>query len=193
MLKRGLVCAAWLAGCAAGTAAQKPARLPVTLQDLTVPQARLPAGCSLAPIAAATDHDVARGGLWAGLPIPTNPWIGTERRLVATIRSRIDGPPRAPDGPPLAGRAASRYFLQSADGVEEAYAAIYRQPEPELIVVYALRFAVAGKDVDRPRYEIGPKVQTAPRIEFGPITVVVSGERGECSYAVESYLRSLDR
>jgi len=42
-----------------------------------------------------------------------------------TIRQRVEGPAPQPDGPPLDRRTASRYFLALADGVEEAYAALF--------------------------------------------------------------------
>jgi hypothetical protein len=148
------------------------------MAELTVPQDRLPPGCELAA-SSFKNGGRGTGGFWPGLPIPTNPWTGTERRMVATIRSQMDGTP---------------FSLPLADGVEEAYAAIYSQGDQESIVVYALRFAgTAAGPAQPPGYESGPVVQRVPRIQVGPITVVLSGERAECSYAVESYLRSLAR
>jgi len=48
---------------------------PISMNDLTVPQDRLPAGCTLSPTASVRlDGNRVRGGLWAGLPIPINPW-----------------------------------------------------------------------------------------------------------------------
>jgi hypothetical protein len=98
----------------------------------------------------------------------------------------MDGPPLEPDGPPLDRRAASRYRLLLADGVGEAYAAIYvMQSDPTPIVVYASRFTATA----RPFYRSRP----APnhRVEIGPLDVVVSGDDGQCFHAVEAYLKSL--
>jgi hypothetical protein len=160
---------------------------PVSMNDLTVPQDRLPAGCTLSPTDSVhLDGNRIRGGLWAGLPIPSNPWTGTDRPIIASIRERMDGPPVQPDGPPLDRRAASSYRLLLADGVEEAYAAIYlMQSDPTLIVVYASRFAATR----RPFYH--SRAASNHRFEIGSIDAVVSGDGGQCSLAVEAYLKSL--
>ena len=174
------------ASCAAHGVVQTVLPRPVTMKDLTVPKERLPAGCSLSPVAEVVVGNRGRGGLWADLPIPTNPWSGTDRMVVASIRERMDGPTLVPDGPPPTAREVSRYRLQLADGVEEAYAAIYlMQSEPKLIVVYGLRFAAAG----RPFYP--PRKASSHRFEIGPLDVVVSGDGGQCSQAVEAYLKAL--
>jgi hypothetical protein len=160
---------------------------PVSMNDLTVPQDRLPAGCSLsARDSVQLDGNRIRGGLWAGLPIPSNPWTGTDRSIIASIRERMDGPPQEPDGPPLDRRAAARYRLGLADGVEEAYAAIYvTQSEPTLVVLYASRYAATERTFHPSR--------TVPnhRFQIGPIEAVVSGDGGQCSQAVVAYLKSL--
>lgn len=105
-------------------AAQSVLPRPVTLHDLTVPTDRLPTGCALSPAASLPlDGKRVRTGLWAGLPIAMNPWTGTDRPLIASIRERMDGPTLTPDGPPPTARELSRYRSRLADGVEEAYAA----------------------------------------------------------------------
>jgi hypothetical protein len=162
-------------------------RRPVSMNDLMVPQDRLPVGCTLSPTASVhLDGNRVRAGLRAGLPIPSNPWIGTDRLIIASIRERMDGPPLVPDGPPLDRRAASSYRLLLADGVEEAYAAIYlMQSDQKLIVVYALRFTATK----RPLYP--SRAAFNHRFEIGSIDAVVSGDGGQCSLAVEAYLKSL--
>jgi hypothetical protein len=159
----------------------------VSINDLMVPPDRLPAGCTLSPSDSVhLDGSRVGGGLWAGLPITSNPWTGTDRSIVASIRERMGGPPLEPDGPPLDRPAASRYRLLLADGVEEAYAAIYStQSDSTPIVVYASRFTPTA----RPFYRSRP----APnhRVEIGPFDVVVSGDGGQCFQAVEAYLKSL--
>jgi hypothetical protein len=70
-----------------GSGAQKP----VALSDLTVPQERLPAGRSI------------------DLRVEANPWIGTDRSVVASIRERVDGPLSTACGSP-ARRAATKGY-----------------------------------------------------------------------------------
>ena len=90
----GVAIYAWLAAPVAQNA--------FPLERLTVAADRLAAeGCRLSP-----SHSMPiggnriAGGLWAGLPISTNPWIGREPAVAAVIRERVDGTPSPPDGPP---------------------------------------------------------------------------------------------
>src|SRR5687768_14259440 len=136
-------------------AAQSSGSRVVTMQELTVPPERLPTGCVLSPAQSVRlEGNRVRGRNWAGLPIPTNPWAGTDAPLIASIRERVDGPVLMPDGPPLTARQSARYRLHLAEGVEEAYAAIYTQEGPaefeprDVIVVYGLRFPDAERAVD---------------------------------------------
>jgi hypothetical protein len=160
-----------------GSGAQKP----VSLSDLTVPQDRLPADCALSTRAS------------IGLRIATNPWVGTDRPIVASIRERVDVPPPVPDGPPLTPADAARFHLQLADGVEEAYAAVYDQSAAQAIVVYGLRFASAtSRDQllrDR-RIRENPRVL---RVAFGSILAVVHGDGESCAQAIGAYLQSLPK
>jgi hypothetical protein len=163
---------------------------PVTMQNLTVPKTALPTGCGLAPAPSVVDGNRVTGGFWAGLPISTNPWTGTARPVIASIRERMDGGLVWPDGPPLDRNAAARYRLQLADGVEEAYAAIYTmQSDTNLIVVLALRFA----PTEKPFYPLSNRLTSDHRVEIGQVHAVVSGNGGQCSQAVETYLKSLGR
>jgi hypothetical protein len=155
------------------------------LRDLTVPPDRLPPGCQLAPPPTTAGGNQG-AAWWAGLPLPSNPWSGTDQALIVTIRARMGGALQA-SGPPLDPRAP-RPSLPPAADVEEAYAAVYLQSASESIAVYATRTASTGKP---PQLETAPRVQRVPRIAIGPITAVVSGQRDECSFAIESYLRSL--
>jgi hypothetical protein len=190
-----MILATSLAGFAiAPGVAQSVLPSPVMMQDLTVPHERLPAGCALSPVESMPlDGHRFRGGLWAGLPIPTNPWTGTDRRIVASIRERMAAPILAPDGPPLTARELSSYRLRLADGVEEAYAAIYLQSEPELIVVYASRFAGPERPDDRPSDTRASRNPRVIRMTIGPIVAVVQGDGGQCFQAVEAYLKTLAR
>jgi hypothetical protein len=101
------------------------------LADLTVPADRLPTGCGLSPSPSMrTGDNTMRAGSWAGLPISSNPWIGTDRAIVASIVERAVDPPRIPDGPPPTPRESARFRLRLADDVEEAYAAVYTDDGP---------------------------------------------------------------
>jgi hypothetical protein len=124
--------------------------------------------------------------LWASLGITTNPWTGTDRKIIATLRQGMGDAPLVTDSP-LTTREARSSFISLADGVEEGYAAIYAQSEPRQIVVYALRFAAT----ERPFYP--PGTPSNHRFEIGPFDAVVSGAGGQCSQAVEAYLKSLGK
>ena len=164
----------------------------IAMQDLTVPAERLPTGCVLAPGGTKRlDGNRVLIRSWAGLQIPTNPWSGADRPLVASIRERMDGPTPVPDGPPLSPAEATRFRLNFADGVEEAYAAIYEQSEAELIVVYAARFASREKAVESRSYSRSANNPRVIRVAVGPIVVMAEGDAGTCFNAVGAHLRSL--
>jgi len=104
---------------AAGASQTAPPRV-LSMRDLTLPAERLPVGCALSPAPSVhLDGSRVRYGLWSGFP--ANPWIGTDRRLMASIRELVDGLATIPDGPPLDAKELPRYLGQLADGVEEAY------------------------------------------------------------------------
>ena len=164
----------------------------MAMQDLTVAAERLPAACVLAPGSAKRlDGNRVQTRNWTGLRIPTNPWAGAETSLVASIRERMDGPTPVPDGPPLSPTEAARFRLHFADGVEEAYAAIYEQSEAELIVVYAARFATSAKAVESRSYTHWGNNPRVIRVAIGPIVAMVQGDAGPCLNAIGAHLRSL--
>jgi hypothetical protein len=176
----------------AGASQPAPPRI-VSMQELTVPADRLPAGCMLspAPSRAVDGGHVRVGGLWA--EFPANPWIGTDRKLIVSIRELIDGPAVLPDGPPLGPKQLSRYLSQLADGVEEAYGVVYLQSEADKITVRALRFAPTEKPAGSARFNDTrmSRNPTMLRIEIGPIVAAVTGARGACFQVVAMYLKSL--
>jgi hypothetical protein len=71
---------------------------------------------------------------------------------------------------------ARRFFLQTADGIEEAYVAFYHQrSESEVVTVYDLRFSDLVTDwVNRPGLNVH-------LVKLG----------GQCFDAAEAYVRSL--
>jgi hypothetical protein len=172
------------------------ARPPLALRELTVPQERLPSGCAAAP---SDTVDVGgnrvRSGLWAGLPIDTNPWTGNDRQVVAAIRERMVGPVRVPDGPPPTRRELSQYRLQLAEGVEEAYAAVYRQSDPGLglILVYGSKLSDARAALERSGLEGATANPKILRLTIGSAVVVLHGDGGACARAIGAYLQSLAR
>lgn len=157
----------------------------LTLDRLTVPSDRLPAGCALSPSNSVSDGTGrTRGGLWAGLPITSNPWTGDDRPIVAGIRERVVASPRLPDGPPVSRSELRRFRLQLAEDVVQAYAAIYTDAGPDLITVHAATFNEAtGPDALRAMASSGGRLFIPDR------TLVVLGGVGACFEAVSAYVR----
>ena len=176
-----------------GIAQNAPPRV-TAMQELTVPGDRLPAGCALSPadsVQVDGNRVRGRGPSWA-LPTPTNPWTGTDRRIVASISQWVHGPTLAPDGPPLSSRELARYRSRLADGVVEAYAAAYMQSESEVAVVYAAKFSSTEQQPDDRL--TGRRTSPDPRkirVTIGSIVAVVSGDGRPCFQAVRAYLESL--
>jgi hypothetical protein len=175
-------------------AAQDMLRRPVTLQELTVPKLRLPAACSLKvsepprrEINPVTGGVIIRADAdW--LQLGTNPWIGTDRWVLAEIRQRIDRPFPLPDAPPL---TATQVAALYADGIDEGYAATYTQSRGREIVLLAERFAKK-----RPGFSMiggGANAQNLVRIEIGAIRAVLDGDDGPCSKVIVEYLEALGR
>ena len=54
-------------------------------------------GCAATPSdTVGLDGKRVQSGLWAGLRIDKNPWIGNDQQVVAAIREQMDGPVLAP-------------------------------------------------------------------------------------------------
>ena len=168
--------------------AQTAERQPVAIEELTVPVDRLPPGCALAPAPSISmGGNRVRSGLLAGLP--ANPWTGTDRRLMAEIRERIDAPAALPDGPPLDAKELSRYRAQLADGLEQAYGAVYIDAA-QLIIVQAVQFAPTEPASEFASARAHVSNSRMMRVQIGRITAIVTGD-GACSRAVGAYLATL--
>jgi hypothetical protein len=165
----------------------------ISMNDVTVPQEQLPAGCTLASkasIDAILDATRVQGGVdrpvianfWGSHTADAaNPWITTNPSTIAHIRERLSASPLLSDP---TGRLSPELL---AKGVEEAYIAVYANQSDltKPVVVYALRFSATEEPPFYP--------PSNSRFEIGPINGIVSGEDGQCAHAVETYLKSLAR
>jgi hypothetical protein len=176
---------------AAVMAGQRAVR-PIQLSDLTVPTDPVDSRCALpaAPTVRVDAHQM-RGGLWASLPIPTNPWVGTDPFVIASIRERVNAPV-VPDGPPMTSRQAARFRLLLAEGIEEAYAAVYVQSELDpLVVVYGLRFA---QEQEATNFWRATRPTIDPRfvgIAKDQLVILVTGDGGYCFQKVAAHVRTI--
>jgi hypothetical protein len=163
------------------------------LGDLTVPIERLPVGCGLTPSAVVReDGNRVRGGLWASLPIRTNPATSSEPPVVVEIRERVEGPTLTPDPPALSAREVARFRLKLAEGIEASYAAIYQPPDSsELVVLYGLQFADAAAAQQFWSHARAASNPRATGVVLGPIVAVATGPNGACLDAVRAHLQSL--
>jgi hypothetical protein len=161
---------------------------------LTMPAAALPAGCELKPDVRAqpssAPDSIVVGGTSSVPTVPSNPWIGTDRRTLAEIRQRMGDFPIHPDAAPTR-HAAARFFLSLADGVEEGYVAEYVDSQMRGIVVHALRLAPAELALSRRKNAVDAGMATAVRVEIGSIVAMIYGLDGTCTRAIESHLRAL--
>jgi len=166
----------------------------IELQALTVPAWKLPQDCALSPPSVLTT-DNGRPANWAGLKIPTNPWNGSNKPLLATIRERMGGTAQPPDGPPLTARQAASYRLHLADGIEEGYVAVYaptQDPQSSrLVVVYALRFSEGAQPSDSSATTETTSSSQIARMWVGRTLVVVHSHNEPCFRAIGSHLQSL--
>ena len=163
------------------------------LGDLTVPPDRLPPGCTPPPSRVErANGNTFHGDFWAGLPLSRNPQSSSEPKLIVEVRERLEGPRLIPDAPALTARDAARFRIQLADGIDEAYAAIYRHAEFDLIVVYGLRFPTPGAAAE---FWFGARAAKNPAVAAavvsGEIVAAVSGPSGACRDAVAAHVLSL--
>jgi hypothetical protein len=169
----------------------------IKLQDLTVANEQLPKGCALAasPTVRLSEKRVL-GGLWAGLPIDSNPWIGTDRNVLARIREHMYGPPRLPDAPPNA-KAAAAYARHLVDNVSAGYAAFYQDVGPDGIAIYALTFTsdepLRDPSTAPPKNPPTSDTRLVSWITLDKTVVLVVGDRGHCADVIQTKVQSLAR
>ena len=174
------------------------AQTDVTLAALSVPDAKLPAGCRLQPPAppptrvARGDTVFVSGNPAPFFPYPTNPWVGVDRRLVVEARKRID-PFGVPDGPPPTSAELARMEFAWVANVREGYHVTYVSADNVSVDVTAIRFDDAGL-VTTTRTVAGTHVprDVSDRLILGASVVVVrSNSRTECFDAVDAYIKSM--
>ena len=158
------------------------------LDALTVPEATLPAGCSITPSPSERHGTQVVSGFWDGLPVRTNPWTGETPRVLSVIRGRLFGPVRMPDAPPDA-RLAAKLERDLVAGLS-GYAAFYRQGDAR-VSVYALRGPELPQWPPSSPAERGDSAERAvARIKRGDVAVLAVGDAGPCFAAVERHLRA---
>jgi hypothetical protein len=157
---------------------------------LAIPESQLPGGCRI--VAAPGSPELGlRAGRWGALPIDANPWRGSDRIVVAAIRERIDPPQMVPDGPPLHPRDLAAFRRNLADGVEQAYAAIYESADRQQVGVFAVQFqSDASFEAAAARVKKRQVFQAA--VERTLAAVWSYGESA-CTAAVESHVRRVFR
>jgi hypothetical protein len=170
----------------------------VTLGALTVPDAKLPTGCRLHPPTPPPTR-ITRGETTTiklapapYFPYPSNPWTGTDRRLVVESRKRID-PFGVPDGPPP--MLAERTKMEGAwvANVREGYHAGYVSPDNITVDVTAIRFDNASfVTTSRTVPDTHEPHDVSDRVTLGAMVVVVrANSKTECFSAVDAYIRGL--
>jgi hypothetical protein len=179
-----------------GTVVAGEAQSGPTLNALTVPGEALASDCALKqPAPRPVPSSRAEGTLIRSVersPFPTNPWSGTDRKLVAEVRKAIDGTPRLPDGPPLEPADAAAFLLKLADNVVEAYRAAYVSADGSQVYVWAVRFndETLAKP-ERLSGTISPPRGFKSRLVRGATVVLVTApSSNECVRSVDDYIRS---
>lgn len=110
----------------------------LSLGSLTPPLSTLPSGCVLL----APEAKPPSAATLIGVPspkFPNNPWSGREVGLVAAIREAVDGPVKLAESVP--DRIPDAYARAMAQGVLEAYRAVYVAVDGNPIVVLAIMYA----------------------------------------------------
>jgi hypothetical protein len=182
----------------AGSSARGPAQT-LSLASLTVPDKNLASGCRLKPLVPATtavvrdDRVVVAARPASSFPFPSNPWSGTDGRLVVTARSMVDGSLQLPDAPPPSREEASAIENRWVENVVEAYRAEYLSAEQVVISVTAIRFNDAKLAMTKPAsatlHMTGGRVD---RLIVGAAVVVVqAGAKTNCFDAVDTYIRGM--
>ncbi len=193
-----VVVAGGIAACAGGLRAQNSA----SLASITVPESRLPADCRLRPIAQAPvvvpkigDHRVSVVRPSTSEPYPSNPWSGTDSRLLVETRKRIDPSPSA--GVVDAPRTAAEAQAIDADWIEHlvaAYHALYDSADGTPVEISAVKFddpsrALTSRSVTSLLHQSPARDD---RIVRGEVVIRLAGNAAtSCFKAIDAYVRAL--
>jgi hypothetical protein len=161
----------------------------LSLADLTVPPGRLLPGCTINPRVSETSADgKVANGLWAALPISSNPWQGTDSVVTGQIHERMFGRPIS-DAPLASRREMAMSRLKAADEMVESYAAVYREATSHaLTTVAAVRFRDEGVAARWWRQRLFHGMQS---ILEGAIVASVSGAPNPCLPVIAAHVRSV--
>jgi len=199
---RSVVTMSIAVACLGGVIAAASTQSALSLSALTVPAASLPGGCALTPPPAPALAQVSGGGansiqLSPRFGFPTNPWSGTDRKIVAMVHRAIDGPEPVrplPDLPPTASGGAAASERKWAENILEAYRAEYVSGDTGRVEVFAVTFSDAKLTVapDSLSAVLNPPRETGHRIVRGATVVRVSVHTSAaCFGAVRAHIESL--
>jgi len=163
---------------------------------LTVPTTALPAGCALEPAAAVAGASSQGGTLrvWPGTSVvfPSNPWVGSDTRLMTAVHQAVDPIPLAkPDGQAFAASTPSRQ--PEDEDVREAYRAVYIGADETHTYVEGVRFGdAASVGPERVSALTDPPRGLSRRFVRGATVVRVSATSPDvCTGAILAYIQSL--
>ena len=163
------------------------------LITLTVPAARLPEGCRLAPLApeppplppvVLPDGTVVSRSSTAVRQFPSNPWFGDDYKYIAKVRPSFDAVPQMPDGPPLENSDAVRLKAKLKGEIAEAYRASYQTEFSGVVDVSAVRYS-------DPKW-VASNRPHSNRFVRGSVVILINGNpQGECFKAIRTHIESM--
>lgn len=166
---------------------------PTLLTSLTVPDSELSTGCRLRPFVPPQKKASVTGAVTtpaSAFPYPSNPWSGTDGRLLIETRRRIDISPTgagATDPTPADDKAMR---AQSIEHVVEAYHAMYDGPNGSVDVA-AIRFD--DPSLATSKRSVQSLLNGSPRanqIVKGAVVVQINGNSTtDCYRAIDTYVR----
>lgn len=172
-----------LAVFAHAVAAQEPPE--VALAELATAKG-LPPDCTLVNSA---PQPFTIGLTIPDIRVPSNPWTGSDRAIVAAVRETVYGAPKLSDAPLMTTPTLRQFLLRLADGVDEAYVAAYEQKGLGRTFVYGLRFAASTQVPSLPAATAKPWIRA--QVGAGRLIAAVHGKSGECADALASHMKTL--
>lgn len=174
------------------------------LASLTVPESQLPSGCRLRPnppprqdatqVGATT---VVAARPMAAFPYPSNPWSGTDSRLLVQTRKRFDAPPSGGDAPPPSAAELAAMRAQWIEHVVDGYRAVYEDSAHESVVeVAAIRFddpslATTSRSASQSVQRLLSGSADGRFVKGDAVVRVDGNSKTDCFRAVDAYVRSV--